>query len=185
MVSQAKKDANARYDKGNTRQIKIKLNEKTDKDILNRLDAVKNKQGYIKALIRKEKKMFKGIYDYTIQYEDWIHMDRDADIDVAMTYLKECGYKPNNVSDLQLARNIAYAVKYVCSVERFPYGDQYDDDEILTRKGIDYTIPFYYELDELDDDKYNEYEDGSYIERLKQSGKYDLYIDNLKGKGLI
>lgn len=46
--------ANARYDKENTRQIRLKLNLNTDKDILDRLDAVDNKQGYIKNLIRED-----------------------------------------------------------------------------------------------------------------------------------
>lgn len=43
-----------RYDQQNTRQIKMKLNIKTDADILKKLDSVSNKQGYIKALIRKD-----------------------------------------------------------------------------------------------------------------------------------
>lgn len=43
-----------RYDAENTRQIKMKLNLKTDKDILKKLDSVPNKQGYIKMLIRKD-----------------------------------------------------------------------------------------------------------------------------------
>lgn len=43
-----------RYDQENTRQIKMKLNIKTDADILKKLDSVSNKQGYIKALIRKD-----------------------------------------------------------------------------------------------------------------------------------
>jgi len=43
-----------RYDAENTRQIKMKLNLKTDADILAKLDSVPNKQGYIKALIRKD-----------------------------------------------------------------------------------------------------------------------------------
>lgn len=43
-----------RYDAENTRQIKMKLNLKTDHDILSRLDSVPNKQGYLKMLIRKD-----------------------------------------------------------------------------------------------------------------------------------
>ena len=43
-----------RYDALNTRQIKMKLNLKTDADILKKLDSVPNKQGYIKMLIRKD-----------------------------------------------------------------------------------------------------------------------------------
>lgn len=43
-----------RYDKKNTVQIKLKLNLKTDADILDRLEQVENKQGYIKQLIRAD-----------------------------------------------------------------------------------------------------------------------------------
>ena len=44
----------ARYDARMTKRIYIKLNKKTDADILERLAGVGNKQGYIKALIRKD-----------------------------------------------------------------------------------------------------------------------------------
>jgi len=53
-VSDAKKRANAKYDSKHTRQIKLKLNLETDKDILQRLKEVSNMQGYIKRLIRKD-----------------------------------------------------------------------------------------------------------------------------------
>ena len=46
--------AQERYDKNNTVQVKMKLNKKTDKDILEKLASVSNKQGYIKQLIRKD-----------------------------------------------------------------------------------------------------------------------------------
>ena len=54
MPSEAQKRASAKYDATNTRQVKIKLNLKTDKDILQRLDSVNNKQSYIKDLIRED-----------------------------------------------------------------------------------------------------------------------------------
>ena len=41
-----------KYDKSNTVQFKMKLNRKTDADILEWLDAQPSKQGAIKALIR-------------------------------------------------------------------------------------------------------------------------------------
>ena len=56
MTSEAKKKANAKYDAAHTKQITLKLNTTTDADILARLDAVGNKQGYIKELIRKDTK---------------------------------------------------------------------------------------------------------------------------------
>ena len=52
MVSEAKKKAQLRYDKYNTRQIILKLNTKTDADIIGKLDNAGNKQGYLKDLVR-------------------------------------------------------------------------------------------------------------------------------------
>lgn len=51
-ASKAQLRAQAKYDKDNTVQVKIKLNKKTDSDILDILNSVSNKQGYIKELIR-------------------------------------------------------------------------------------------------------------------------------------
>lgn len=49
-MSEAKK----RYDKQHTKQIALKLNKKTDADVLARLGRVGNMQGYIKKLIRED-----------------------------------------------------------------------------------------------------------------------------------
>lgn len=54
MTSEAKKRANEKYDKLNTRQIILKLNINTDADILKVLDESGNRQGYIKQLIRDD-----------------------------------------------------------------------------------------------------------------------------------
>lgn len=43
-----------KYDQKNTQRIYLKFNLKTDSDILEKLDSVENKQGYIKELIRKD-----------------------------------------------------------------------------------------------------------------------------------
>ncbi len=53
-LSGKKKASNAKWDAANTRQIKLKLNLKTDADILSKLDSVENTQGYIKGLIRED-----------------------------------------------------------------------------------------------------------------------------------
>lgn len=55
-VSDAQRKANAKYEREKTRSIKIKLTKSTDADILAKLDAVGNKQGYIKKLIRDDLK---------------------------------------------------------------------------------------------------------------------------------
>lgn len=44
----------ARYDKKNCRNVTFKFNLKYDKDILDQLDSVENRQGYVKALIRAD-----------------------------------------------------------------------------------------------------------------------------------
>ena len=46
--------AGYKYDKANTRQIHMKLNRRTDRDVLEKLDSVPSKQGYIKRLIRAD-----------------------------------------------------------------------------------------------------------------------------------
>lgn len=43
-----------KWDKANTVQIKMKLNKVNDADILEKLESVGNKQGYIKELIRRD-----------------------------------------------------------------------------------------------------------------------------------
>ncbi len=42
------------YNKENLRRVNLALNEKTDKDIIDFLFAMKNKNGYLKELIRKD-----------------------------------------------------------------------------------------------------------------------------------
>lgn len=53
-MSKPSKEVQARYDAAHTRQIRLKLNLKTDADILSKLDSVDNMQGYIKELIRAD-----------------------------------------------------------------------------------------------------------------------------------
>jgi hypothetical protein len=53
-ASKAQLRAQEKYDKDNTIQVKLKLNKKTDADIIRYLSDCDNKQGVIKALIRLE-----------------------------------------------------------------------------------------------------------------------------------
>ncbi len=59
MVSEAQKKASAKYEAANVKKIMLKLNFKTDMDILEKLDEVDNVNGYIKRLIRED---IKGSY---------------------------------------------------------------------------------------------------------------------------
>ena len=54
MATKAKIRANNKYNQANTVQVIIRLNKKTDADIIEKLQSVDNKAGYIKALIRKD-----------------------------------------------------------------------------------------------------------------------------------
>ena len=53
-TSKAQVKAVERYNKANTVTICIRLNKETDKDILEALERVPTKQGYIKDLIRAD-----------------------------------------------------------------------------------------------------------------------------------
>lgn len=46
--------ASVKYNKENTVQISLKLNRSTDADLIESLNRVANKQGYIKELIRRD-----------------------------------------------------------------------------------------------------------------------------------
>ena len=46
--------ASIKYNKENTVQISLKLNRSTDADLIESLNRVANKQGYIKELIRRD-----------------------------------------------------------------------------------------------------------------------------------
>lgn len=54
MATEAQIKAQAKYDAKNTRQLHLKLNRRTDWDVLEKLDSVPSKQGYIKELIRAD-----------------------------------------------------------------------------------------------------------------------------------
>lgn len=52
-TSKAQLEAVARYDKQNTVSLHIKLNKKTDADLIQALETVESKQGLIKQLLRE------------------------------------------------------------------------------------------------------------------------------------
>ena len=54
MATPAQLRAGAKYDKTHTTQFILKLNNKTDADIIEKLKEVENRQGYIKKLIRED-----------------------------------------------------------------------------------------------------------------------------------
>ena len=54
MATEALKRAVKKYDSANTTQFHLKLNNKTDADIIRVLKETENAQGYIKQLIRDD-----------------------------------------------------------------------------------------------------------------------------------
>ena len=54
MASEAKFRANSKSNKINTTMVCVRLSYNTDADIINKLDEVDSKMGYIKELIRKD-----------------------------------------------------------------------------------------------------------------------------------
>lgn len=54
MATKAQVKASNKYDKENTKQISLRLNLRTDADILEHLETVGSKQGCIKQLIRED-----------------------------------------------------------------------------------------------------------------------------------
>lgn len=53
-TSEARRRANAKYDKSHTKQFNFKLNLQTDSDIIEKFKSVDNVQGYIKGLVRED-----------------------------------------------------------------------------------------------------------------------------------
>ena len=54
MATEAQRRASYKYDKAHTKQVHLKLNKMTDKDVIERLLGTGNVQGYIKGLIRAD-----------------------------------------------------------------------------------------------------------------------------------
>ena len=54
MMNEARRRAQAKYNKANTKQVTLRLNKRTEADIIEWLEGLDNKQGYIKSLIRAD-----------------------------------------------------------------------------------------------------------------------------------
>lgn len=56
MATQAQIDASNKFNKENTLCVLLRLNFSTDRDVIQKLESVPSKMGYIKELIRKDMK---------------------------------------------------------------------------------------------------------------------------------
>ena len=87
MATEAEKRATKKYDKENTVQVLLKLNKKTDKDILYELGTKYSKMGYIKDLIRKDIKSM--MEKRKAELAKW---NEEEDSEDTMYYLSERHY---------------------------------------------------------------------------------------------
>lgn len=56
MATEAQSKASDKYNKENTLCVLLRLNFSTDRDVIQKLESVPSKMGYIKKLIRKDMK---------------------------------------------------------------------------------------------------------------------------------
>ena len=56
MTTESAKAAKAKYDAKTAKYFSLKLNQNTDKDMIEHLEAQENTQGYLKRLIREDMK---------------------------------------------------------------------------------------------------------------------------------
>lgn len=54
MATQAQIDASNKFNKENTLCVLLRLNFSTDRDVIQKLESVPSKMGYVKKLIRKD-----------------------------------------------------------------------------------------------------------------------------------
>lgn len=79
MATEAERKSINRYNKANTVCVNIRLNKKTDADIINKLDTVPSKMGYIKDLIRKDMNSTSETEDVSIA--NALNIPNDAGLD--------------------------------------------------------------------------------------------------------
>ena len=65
-------DNSNRYNKLNTTTLCIRLNRKTDTDIIERLKAVQSKQGYVKRLIRQDIREEQEYDEWLLWGDEWL-----------------------------------------------------------------------------------------------------------------
>ena len=68
MASEAKIRANNKSNKNNTTMVCVRLSYNTDADIIQKLDEVDSKMGYIKELIRKDMQAKKNSLHFLLAY---------------------------------------------------------------------------------------------------------------------
>lgn len=87
MASEAKRKANAKSNKKNSVLFPLRLNKKTDKDIIMELDTKYSKAGYIKDLIRKD--VAEMLEKRKAELAKW---NEEEDSEDTMYYLEERHY---------------------------------------------------------------------------------------------
>lgn len=135
-------DAQKKYDAENTIQIKLKLNMKTDADIVAKLDNVWNKQGYIKELIRKDLKEDTTMIEYRLlKFENEANESylRDLQPGVSLDIGDERGFDDPEIIQKFSSKKEAYEALAACSssVDKWGTNNRGHDIYVFTEYAIE------------------------------------------------
>ena len=125
--------ATQEYDKNNCTRINLKLNNKTDADIIEKLGSVENVQGYIKAIIRNEMEGEKTMKKFERKTEE-------------LYGAKRAGYRLDRFADMEMDEQLARKLKAERG-ERFVEDKldalmDLDGDLYMDENGVPYVVEF-------------------------------------------
>lgn len=135
-------DTKKRYDAENTIQVKLKLNTKTDADIVAKLDNVWNKQGYIKELIRKDLKEDTNMIEYRLlKFENEADESylRDLQPGVSLDIGDDRGFDDPSLVKKFSSKKEAYEALAACtsSVDKWGKNNRGHDIYVFTEYAIE------------------------------------------------
>ena len=130
--------ATQEYDKNNTTRINLKLNNKTDADLIEKLESVKNVQGYIKAIIRNEMEGERTMKEF-------------KKVTNELYGAKNAGYRIDRFADREMDEQLARRLKAERG-ERFVDDklDQlydFDGDLYMDDNGVPYAVVYVMDRD--------------------------------------
>lgn len=128
--------ATQEYDKNNTTRINLKLNNKTDSDIIEKLNSVENVQGFIKAIIRNEMEGETTMKHFERKTEK-LYGARDAGYRIDKTF--DCEENEQLVRKIRAERGDRFVNNKLDSLYDFD-GDLYTDEN-----GNPYAVVFVYD----------------------------------------
>lgn len=123
-LTDAKRKAITKYDAVNTRQVHLKLNCKTDADIIEHLKKQESIQGYIKDLIREKMKHQKARGEYALRVaKDWAELKEYITIPLQHGYRDEEAIKTCTEQEHRI---------YIHRMNQWEIRIDIDDKKVLT-----------------------------------------------------